>query len=160
MINGIIHWCNANSGFLLAVLSFIGLVLSATAIIVSIRTAKLPYMKKLLLSGSIRIDSAGKEAEISAANVGNRAIKLTYIGYAVKRSNELCKINSLDGLDFDGSVMPADLISFRFHADEIIKDLSGDGESVPLFLYATDTEGTEYVKRYGTVGELSRKLKE
>jgi hypothetical protein len=74
MINGIIHWCNANSGFLLAVLSFIGLVLSATAIIVSIRTAKLPYMKKLLLSGSIRIDSAGKEAEISAANVGNRAI--------------------------------------------------------------------------------------
>ena len=46
----IIRWCNENNGFLTAILSLIGLVLSVTAIVVSIRTARLPYKKKLMLS--------------------------------------------------------------------------------------------------------------
>ena len=45
----IIQWCNENTGFLTAILSLIGLVLSVTAIVVSIRTARLPYKKKLML---------------------------------------------------------------------------------------------------------------
>ena len=45
----IIQWCNENNGFLTAILSLIGLVLSVTAIVVSIRTARLPYKKKLML---------------------------------------------------------------------------------------------------------------
>jgi len=45
----IIRWCNENNGFLTAILSLIGLVLSVTAIVVSIRTARLPYKKKLML---------------------------------------------------------------------------------------------------------------
>ena len=36
----IIRWCNENNGFLTAILSLIGLVLSVTAIVVSIRTAR------------------------------------------------------------------------------------------------------------------------
>lgn len=46
----IIRWCNENNGFLTAILSLIGLVLSVTAIVVSIRTARLPYKKKLMLA--------------------------------------------------------------------------------------------------------------
>lgn len=48
----IIRWCNENNGFLTAILSLIGLVLSVTAIVVSIRTARLPYKKKLMLIGN------------------------------------------------------------------------------------------------------------
>lgn len=48
----IIRWCNENNGFLTAILSLIGLVLSVTAIVVSIRTARLPYKKKLMLAAN------------------------------------------------------------------------------------------------------------
>lgn len=50
----IIRWCNENNGFLTAILSLIGLVLSVTAIVVSIRTARLPYKKKLMLGSYMR----------------------------------------------------------------------------------------------------------
>lgn len=49
----IIRWCNENNGFLTAILSLIGLVLSVTAIVVSIRTARLPYKKKLMLGSYV-----------------------------------------------------------------------------------------------------------
>ena len=37
----IINWCNDNNGFITAILSAIGLLLSVIAIVVSIRTARL-----------------------------------------------------------------------------------------------------------------------
>ena len=44
-----IEWCNQNNGFISAILSIIGLLLSIIAIVISIHTARLPYKKKLLL---------------------------------------------------------------------------------------------------------------
>lgn len=91
----IIQWCNENNGFLTAILSLIGLVLSVTAIVVSIRTARLPYKKKLMLGsymsvGASMIPGVGAETQIlgmsaSATNVGNRTINITYLGYAIKK---------------------------------------------------------------------------
>ena len=91
----IIRWCNENNGFLTAILSLIGLVLSVTAIVVSIRTARLPYKKKLMLGsymsvGTSMIPGVGTETQIlgmsaSATNVGNRTINITYLGYAIKK---------------------------------------------------------------------------
>lgn len=91
----IIRWCNENNGFLTAILSLIGLVLSVTAIVVSIRTARLPYKKKLMLGsymsvGASMIPGVGAETQIlgmsaSATNVGNRTINITYLGYAIKK---------------------------------------------------------------------------
>lgn len=86
----IIQWCNENTGFLTAILSLIGLVLSVTAIVVSVRTARLPYKKKLMLGsyislGARMIPGVGAETQIlgmsaSATNVGNRTINITYFG--------------------------------------------------------------------------------
>lgn len=91
----VIQWCNDNNGFLTAILSLIGLILSVTAIVVSIRTARLPYKKKLLLGSSIllgvsRIPLRGTETSLmglssTATNVGNRTISLTYLGSAIRR---------------------------------------------------------------------------
>ena len=44
-----IQWCNENNGFLTAILSITSLLLSVTAIVVSIMTARLPYKKKSYL---------------------------------------------------------------------------------------------------------------
>ena len=54
----IIRWCNENNGFLTAILSLIGLVLSVTAIVVSIRTARLPYKKKLMLGSYMSVGTS------------------------------------------------------------------------------------------------------
>lgn len=91
----IIQWCNENNGFLTAILSLIGLVLSVTAIVVSVRTARLPYKKKLMLGsymslGASMISSVGAETQIlgmsaSATNIGNRTVNITYLGYAIKK---------------------------------------------------------------------------
>lgn len=54
----IIRWCNENNGFLTAILSLIGLVLSVTAIVVSIRTARLPYKKKLMLGSYMSVGAS------------------------------------------------------------------------------------------------------
>jgi hypothetical protein len=91
----IIQWCNENNGFLTAILSLIGLVLSVTAIVVSVRTARLPYKKKLMLGsyislGASMIPGVGAETQIlgmsaSATNIGNRTVNITYWGYAIKK---------------------------------------------------------------------------
>lgn len=39
----VIQWCNENNGFLTAILSVVGLMLSVIAIVISIHTARLPY---------------------------------------------------------------------------------------------------------------------
>ena len=53
MIEEIITWCNSNNGFATILLSALTLLVSIIAIIVSIRTARLPYKKKLIVSGGI-----------------------------------------------------------------------------------------------------------
>lgn len=100
----IIRWCNENNGFLTAILSLIGLVLSVTAIVVSIRTARLPYKKKLMLGsymsvGASMIPGVGAETQIlgmsaSATNVGNRTINITYLGYAIKKDGRYMSIGT------------------------------------------------------------------
>ena len=107
----IIRWCNENNGFLTAILSLIGLVLSVTAIVVSIRTARLPYKKKLMLGsymsvGASMIPGVGAETQIlgmsaSATNVGNRTINITYLGYAIKKDGRYNMIYPVNR-DFDG----------------------------------------------------------
>lgn len=51
----IIKWCNDNNGFLTGILSLLTLFVSVFAVVVSIRTARLSYMKRLILSSDITI---------------------------------------------------------------------------------------------------------
>ena len=51
----IIQWCNDNNGFLTAILSAVGLFLSTIAIVVSIKTARLPFKKKIVISTTTNI---------------------------------------------------------------------------------------------------------
>ena len=91
----IIQWCNTNSGFLTGVLSLLTLAVSVIAIIISVRTAKLPYKKKLSLSSSFDIafmqnpitgetGSGILGISVNAANVGARNVNITYLGISVK----------------------------------------------------------------------------
>ena len=91
----IINWCNDNNGFITAILSAIGLLLSVIAIVISIRTARLPYKKKLKLTSFVDVaiskNTITEEVvsnimgiSINAANIGSRNVSITYLGICVK----------------------------------------------------------------------------
>ncbi|MBQ3308502.1 MAG: hypothetical protein IJG77_01695 [Aeriscardovia sp.] len=69
-----VQWCNDDNGFLTAILSLIGLIFSAAAIVVSIRTARLPYKKRIILgyflqSGAIIVPGVGVKPSILEMSV-------------------------------------------------------------------------------------------
>ena len=90
-MNECIQWCNANNGFLTALLALLSLFISVLAVVVSIKTAKLPYKKRLTLKvtfiNDISKDDNGRlyyhpaDICVNAVNTGNRAIDLTFLGF-------------------------------------------------------------------------------
>ena len=157
----IIVWCNNNSGFLTAVLSAIGLFISFLAVIISIRTARLPYKKKLSLSSFIcfGVGTNYKGIEASAANIGNRTINLVYLGFAIKIANEWQKMQSVSRLsEHKGILQTTEVMSIRFSAEEFFNGTKQLEDKLPLFVYAQDSEGKIYKKHYGTVGKARQNL--
>lgn len=77
---GIVEWCNNNEGFLTMLLSLFTLITSIIAIIVSIKTAKLPYKKKIDINTFYdEIDSNKYSCTLSIVNTGNRIIGISHV---------------------------------------------------------------------------------
>ena len=165
----IIQWCNDNTGFLTAILSLIGLVISITAIVVSIRTARMPYKKKLQLGSSVligtgivpgeRISTSIIGLSASATNIGNRTINITYLGYAVNKNGRFNMFYPINReFDSKATLMPSEISESQFYKEELIKCLSREDSNAILYVFAKDTEGKEYKLKTGTVGKLLDKL--
>lgn len=165
----IVEWCNNNNGFLTAVLSLIGLVISITAIVVSIRTARMPYKKKLMLGSNVLIGTSlipgvsvntsvvGLSA--SATNIGNRTINITYLGYAVKKDGRFNMFYPVSReFDSKATLLPSEISETQFTKDELVKGLSREIPDTELYVFAKDTEGKEYKRKAGTVGKLIEKM--
>ena len=168
-----IEWCNTNNGFLTALLSLLTLVVSVIAIVVSIRTAKLPYKKKLSLSSSLDIaflqnpitGKTGSEIlglSVNAANVGARNVNITYLGISVKDKTlsggqqKLTKIR--DEITGTGIVAPTEVKTEMFSKKDLVGVLSQLGKGAKIFLYARDSEGKEYYQRAGHAYKLVEQL--
>lgn len=165
----IIQWCNENTGFLTAVLSVIGLILSFVAITVSINTARLPFKKRILLGSSINIGTslgAGGSVNTSilgmsatATNIGNRRVSLMYLGFAVQKDGKLNMIYPLNRqFNGKGTLAPSEMLETQFSKDELIGGLSREKQDLKIFVYAKDTEGKEYKRRVGTIGKMIENL--
>ncbi|MGN0509829.1 MAG: hypothetical protein ACI4GX_11350 [Ruminococcus sp.] len=169
-MNEIINWCNNNTGFLTGILSLIGLIISTIAVIVSIRTARLPYKKKLKLSSSIdmefsknivtgEVSSGIRGVSVNVVNCGSRNVNITYLGIAIKNKNveptmqKLTKIR--DTITGTGLISPAEVKTEEFKKKDLLYSLSNmcDREA-ELFICAKDTEGNEYLEKLGTVGKM------
>ena len=170
----IIQWCNTNSGFLTGVLSLLTLAVSVIAIIISVRTAKLPYKKKLSLSSSF--DSAFMQnpitgetgsgilgISVNAANVGARNVNITYLWISVKDKplsggqQKLTKIR--DEITGTGIIAPTEVKTEMFNKTDLIGVLSKLGKGARIYLYARDTEGEEYYQKAGRAYKLVEQLR-
>ena len=165
-MSSIIEWCNINNGFLTGILSLFTLIVSIIAIIASIRTAKLPYKKKLKLSSSLDIaffqnPVTGKSGSqiigvsVNVANIGSRNINISYLGISVKDKSlhsgqeKLTKIR--DEITGTGVIAPTE-------KTDLIYVLSKLGRKAKLFLYARDSEGKEYYQKAGHAHKLVEQL--
>lgn len=160
----IIKWCNDNNGFLTGLLSLLTLVVSVIAVAVSIQTARLPYKRKATLSSSFLLgmvtepfvsNSMALGLEAGITNLGNRAINITYLGYAVKKNKKYYRMYPISRtIECKKIIAPAEIMTVSFTADELIKGLKNEPADSKLFVYAVDSENKEYIRKAGTVGKL------
>lgn len=172
-MNEFINWCNVNNGFLTAVLSAIGLLLSVIAIFVSVRTAWLPYRKKVKLSystdvlfskdleaGTVKSTITG--ISVNAANVGSRNICITYLGIGIKRywwSRSMQKLGKVkEEITGTGMVEPTQLKTEFFGRLDLIAVLSQFNPTDKTYVLMQDTEGKEYKKKITTVKALRKTM--
>lgn len=171
----IIVWCNENNGFLTAILSVIGLLISTIAVVVSIRTAKLPFRKKLKLSSSTDIifsqHSSGEVSSevasitVSAANVGFRNVCITYLGLLVddgtalhSHKQKMAKVR--DEITGTGLILPSEVKTETFKRIDLFYALSRMNQSAKVYLCAQDTEGAEHTKKIRNRKVYSQKFRE
>lgn len=165
----IITWCNENNGFLTGILSLLTLLVSIIAVVVSIRTARLPYTKRLVLSSDITIlfgtnDYTGQPMSqfsgitVNATNIGNRNINIRFLGFAIREHFKLQKMQTRDReLGGKGILEPTAVTTIEYTANELL----GFGNLKPrtkVYCCAMDTEGKTYLKYYGRAGKIHSNL--
>lgn len=165
-----IEWCNANNGFLTGVMSFLTLLVSIIAIVVSIQTARLPYKKRILLSAGItyvatrdidgQVFSKIDKIVISATNIGNRMVNITFLGLSVKPlfSKEMMLASINRDMGGTGIMKQTETISTEYLLSEIIGTKRNLSSLAYLYIFATDSEGKIYRKKYGRVGRVCGSL--
>lgn len=62
--------------------------------------------------------------------------------------------------DCKASLEPSEMSETQFYTDELLKCFSRENKKTKLFVYAKDTEGTEYKRKAGNVGKLIDNLHE
>jgi hypothetical protein len=164
----IIQWCNDNNGFLTGVLSLLTLIVSIVAIVVSIRTAKLPYVRKLRLSSSFDIaffqnpvtGESGSQImgiSVNIANIGSRNVNISYLGISVNgRQEKLTKIR--DEVTGTGILAPTEVKTEFFKKADLVYVLSRLDKKAKISLYARDTEGNEYFQKAGYAYKMVEQL--
>lgn len=165
-----VEWCNNNSGFMSAVLSLIGLVVSGVAIYTSVRAARLPYKKKLKLSTdevAIRTRHNTNSYKTSrygilicCVNVGSREILVTCLGVCAKHSRRSLKYQGFDGTRYSlegehtNIIMPTQVKTTFIFKERLRKYFSSIDKKDKIYLYARDSEGKEYYKKIMNYSEF------
>lgn len=82
MMNCIIEWCNENQGFMTAVMSICSLIVSITAVVISVVLASIPYRKKVAIWSFNDCDFDDNDdvktykVNVFITKIGNKRIKI------------------------------------------------------------------------------------
>jgi len=166
----LIEWCNINTGFLSGLLSLFTLVVSVITVVVAIKTARLPYKKRIILSMSTevlfeenalrQINSSVIGVSVSATNIGNRNVNIVFLGLGVKpffsKMQKLVSTKRVMG--GTGVTLPTEMKSVQYSTDELVSCLYRLKKTQKLYVYAIDSEGKEYKKYCGNARKICANL--
>ena len=169
----IIKWCNVNEGFMTAILSLVGLLLSGIAIGVSIHTARLPFKRGLKLSCSYDfVFTKNKKSEIernlggmriNAVNTGFRDINIVFLGIAVKKhffSNSFREFAKLDNNNVGAGILsPTSIATIVYDPISLALAMDELRKREQLYIFARDSEGNRYHQRIGKVYTIEKDLR-
>lgn len=97
----VIQWCNDNVRFAIIVLSSLTLLVSVIAIIVSVRTARLPYKKMLKTeTGSYLTTDDESGVHVTAINCGNINFTINSMGFIGKGNQLIVNFHSKKSILF------------------------------------------------------------
>lgn len=166
-MRAIIEWCNDNSGFVSAVLTLVTVLISILAIVISIKMARLPFKKKLRLSGTIGyVLGTGISTPtiggfyVNVCNMGNREVNIKFLGFAVSKNQKKNRWDYDLLYNFNGSnrsefpVKPTEIFEVFYPAEGFIKSLQSIDRRRSLFFFLQDTEGKTIKKKFKTVDEV------
>ena len=153
LMQTIVTWCNDNAGFASAVLALGTIIVSVIAIIVSLRTARLPYVKKIKITYGWYYGVAGGGIHITATNIGNRPVTISMIGMLIK-NKQIIVPSEVE--DWQTKIGVSELVTVRFLYRELIRGIKEAGfkENEIVYGYVTDTEGDTVKRRIGTVKDI------
>lgn len=138
----LINWCNENVGFISLLLSLLTLIVSILAIFISIKTAQLPYRKKLLLTVN-NYDAPGFHGYgilVSVTNIGNRTIFIKKIGLLL--NNDYFTDYSMTP-ECTGWIKQGEEKSIAFSNEYITQDFC-DNPNTMIYGFIEDSEGKKY----------------
>lgn len=147
-----IEWFNQNVGFVSALLSLCTIVLSVVAIIVSIRTAKLPYKKDIMILAGSEISGVGDGIYVMAINTGNRPIKISMIGLMIAGQQYFTSDQIVSN---QITIHIGETTEHHLLLSDLRKTLPKTvSKNEKIFAYAKDVEGCTYKKRIGIVRDI------
>lgn len=167
----LISWCNENEGFTNAVLSCATIFISVVAVFISIKMAKLPYKKKMKLSGGVGL-AFGQGIEsialvgyyVTVCNVGNRPVKITFLGLALSKPNkrsrkEMDLLRNLNGTNkSDAPILPTETFEVEYNVEKLVSSLMKYEKDRMVYLYVSDTEGKITKKKIGTLEQFIKQF--
>jgi len=155
-----VEWSNNNVGFASVILSLFTLIVSMVAIVISIKTARMPFKKKLLLdAGSYaQLSNASileKGIHITATNVGNRDINIKNIGLLIDKKVYI------DPLTINESKIKLSVgeLTSQYFPETHLDELKEYEASSKVYAFAVDTEGKEYKKYIDRLSKLNKLYK-
>lgn len=144
LIYSVVQWCNENVGFATIVLSALTLMVSIVAIVVSIKTAQLPYKKLLKIETGSRFTIDGEIGlYVTAINCGNMDSTMQSMGFISKEKKFIINVNSNN--QYPARLHNGEMITefFTIRASEIQNLLSYH----KIIAYVKDSEGRVYKKK-------------
>lgn len=140
----VIKWCNDNVGFATIVLSSLTLLVSVIAIVVSVRTARLPYKKMLKIeTGSYLTTDDESGLHVTATNCGNMDFTINSMGFIGKGNQFMVNFHSNN--QYPLRLKNGDQASEYFtDAAPAIQQLKMNKK---IIAYVKDSEGKIYKKR-------------
>ena len=140
----IIQWCNENVGFATIVLSILTFMVSLIAVVVSIKTAQLPYKKMVKIETGDYFATGGDTGiHVTAINCGNMDFTIRQMGLVVQGKQLLINTNSNN--QYPVRLKNGEQISEYFtYSNPLIQNLK---YSHKIVAYVKDSEGKIYKKR-------------
>ena len=169
----IINWCNDNVGFTEVLSSFVGIIVSIVAIVISIKTARLPYKKAIKLSKTFdyhfSLDQITKETtcellgvSLNVVNTGCRDVNITFLGLGIKKRRLFSTIKKMVKIKSDenntGVLKPTEISSVSYDKVDILANLEKEHLGYRIYIVAIDSEGKIHQKYIDKVKRFLKDL--